>query len=207
MSRWIDADRLRELFDENLVNVCHDVVLKVIEEAPSIELIPCRECAKRKKNKFCLEHMRYEKDDDGFCSYGEREERQRLEGKNWTAALTMEEARNEIDILSWEQWRLTSVYDLLHKAYLATLRNGLWKPWGIVASPLLIHKLMSEAIDHPMEIRMEADGTDTIFGLVIIPCEICENDKVHIVDEKIGRALLAGRKGGSNGREYGKDQM
>ena len=172
MSRWIDADRLRELFDENLVNVCHDVVLKVIEEAPSIELIPCRECAKRKKNKFCLEHMRY-----------------------------------EIDILSWEQWRLTSVYDLLHKAYLATLRNGLWKPWGIVASPLLIHKLMSEAIDHPMEIRMEADGTDTIFGLVIIPCEICENDKVHIVDEETGRALLVGCKGGSNGREYGKDQM
>lgn len=37
------------------------------------ELVRCGECAKRKKNKFCLEHMRYERDDNGFCSYGERE--------------------------------------------------------------------------------------------------------------------------------------
>ena len=37
------------------------------------ELVRCGECAKRKENKFCLEHMRYEKNDEGFCSYGERE--------------------------------------------------------------------------------------------------------------------------------------
>ena len=36
-------------------------------------LVRCGECAKRKENKFCLEHMRYEKNDNGFCSYGERE--------------------------------------------------------------------------------------------------------------------------------------
>lgn len=37
------------------------------------EIVRCKECAKRKKNKFCLEHMRYEKNEDGYCSYGERE--------------------------------------------------------------------------------------------------------------------------------------
>jgi len=37
------------------------------------ELIRCKDCSKRKKNKFCLEHLRYE-EDDGYCSYGERSE-------------------------------------------------------------------------------------------------------------------------------------
>ena len=41
-------------------------------KAPSIGIVRCGECKKRKKNKFCLEHMRYEKDDNDFCSYGER---------------------------------------------------------------------------------------------------------------------------------------
>lgn len=35
------------------------------------ELICCSDCAKRKNNGFCLEHMRYEKDDNGYCSYAE----------------------------------------------------------------------------------------------------------------------------------------
>ena len=37
------------------------------------ELVRCGECKKRKKNGFCLEHNRYEKNDSGYCSYGERE--------------------------------------------------------------------------------------------------------------------------------------
>ena len=37
------------------------------------DVVMCGECTKRKKNGFCLEYMRYEKDDEGFCSYGERE--------------------------------------------------------------------------------------------------------------------------------------
>lgn len=37
-----------------------------------IDLVRCGECSRRKKNGFCLEHNRYERNDDGFCSYGER---------------------------------------------------------------------------------------------------------------------------------------
>ena len=39
-----------------------------------IDLVRCGECMRRKKNGFCLEHNRYERNDDGFCSYGERKE-------------------------------------------------------------------------------------------------------------------------------------
>ena len=36
------------------------------------ELVRCGECKYRKKNKFCLEHNRYEKNDGGYCHNGER---------------------------------------------------------------------------------------------------------------------------------------
>ena len=44
------------------------------EHCPLIEidLVRCGECKHRKKNGFCLEHNRYEKNDKGYCSYGER---------------------------------------------------------------------------------------------------------------------------------------
>lgn len=47
---------------------------KVPKWCPMIEidLVRCGECARRKKNGFCLEHNRYERNDDGFCNYGER---------------------------------------------------------------------------------------------------------------------------------------
>lgn len=34
------------------------------------DLVRCKECKYRKKNGFCLEHNRYEKNDNGYCSYG-----------------------------------------------------------------------------------------------------------------------------------------
>ena len=78
MSRWIDADALiidyyddYELKDDEY---SYPYVSKFqIDSAPSIDIVRCSECRKRKKNKFCLEHMRYEKNDNYFCSYGERE--------------------------------------------------------------------------------------------------------------------------------------
>lgn len=63
MSRWINIDDLPS----------GRVEWEDIFDAPSIDIVRCQECAKRKKNKFCLEHMRYERDDNGFCSYGEKE--------------------------------------------------------------------------------------------------------------------------------------
>lgn len=39
-----------------------------------VEVVRCGECKLRKKNGFCLEYMRYEKNDNGYCLYGKRRE-------------------------------------------------------------------------------------------------------------------------------------
>ena len=52
------------------ISVNKEELVKALELSES--LVRCKECKRRKKNKFCLEHGRYEKNDDGFCSYGER---------------------------------------------------------------------------------------------------------------------------------------
>ena len=73
MSRYIDADAIAEQIKDLLLPtslMLNDIAQRKIENAPSIDIVRCGECAKRKKNKFCLEHMRYERDDNGFCSYG-----------------------------------------------------------------------------------------------------------------------------------------
>jgi len=79
MSRWIDADKLKKDLSENYVFYGFRQLLndfyEALDSAPSIDIVRCGECAKRKKNGFCLEHMRYEKNDKGFCSYGSRSEK------------------------------------------------------------------------------------------------------------------------------------
>ena len=37
----------------------------------AVEVVRCRECAGRKKNKFCIEWLKYVPD-DGFCHLGEK---------------------------------------------------------------------------------------------------------------------------------------
>ena len=46
--------------------------LNAIPIADVVEVVRCKDCKYRKKNTFCLHNMRYE-DDNGFCSYGKRE--------------------------------------------------------------------------------------------------------------------------------------
>jgi len=43
------------------------------EESKAAELIRCKDCKNRKKNKFCLKYMKY-KLDDGYCDEAERRE-------------------------------------------------------------------------------------------------------------------------------------
>ena len=69
MSRYIKlADALRTLAD-----TCYlDEIDENMQKLPSIDIVRCKECKRRKKNGFCLEHNRYEKNDNGYCSYGVR---------------------------------------------------------------------------------------------------------------------------------------
>lgn len=82
MTRLIDADALAEQYTEMVVrlllnrgSIVSSYVTTLIVNAPTIdavEVVRCGNCKRRKKNKFCLEHNRYEKNDTGYCSYGER---------------------------------------------------------------------------------------------------------------------------------------
>jgi len=88
MSRWIDANKLIEFINSKfVVSWKHDYdggfkdacveILNAIEDAPTIEIIHCRECKYWKSTVQmpngtevkCL----YGRKADDFCSYGERE--------------------------------------------------------------------------------------------------------------------------------------
>ncbi len=72
MSKWINVDAF--VADARMVGLdTAEKVFFALAHQPGIDIVRCGECKKRKKNKFCLEYMRYEKNDEGFCSYGERE--------------------------------------------------------------------------------------------------------------------------------------
>lgn len=86
MSRWIDANEMIKvlaffldnmgitLFGRSGKDLASSLVFQADKGKDVVEVIRCRECKRRKKNGFCLEHNRYEKNDNGYCSYGERKE-------------------------------------------------------------------------------------------------------------------------------------
>lgn len=80
MSRWIDADELGASVIKNTVFDKGDVI-KLIEDAPSIDIVRCSECKYAHMTyggecKYCdkwsLEDSLY-LDGDFFCSYGCRD--------------------------------------------------------------------------------------------------------------------------------------
>lgn len=68
MSEWICVDNIAIEIGGGYIDIDSESFMN----APSIDICFCRECKHRKKNGFCLEHNRYEKNDNGYCSYGER---------------------------------------------------------------------------------------------------------------------------------------
>ena len=85
MSRYIDADALIKSIESDRncsdmpsqwidgVNYAIDLIELYEPTIDAVSVVRCKECKHRKKNGFCLEHNRYEKNDNGYCSYGERE--------------------------------------------------------------------------------------------------------------------------------------
>ena len=85
MSRYIDADALKEWLDEYLsVFKKYDKseVKGFVEHRPSIDIVRCKECkcARNIENEWICEHLsgmaglNVLVNDDDFCSYGERSE-------------------------------------------------------------------------------------------------------------------------------------
>ena len=77
MSRWIDADVLKQ----NINTAFWSEIGKIIEDAPSIDIVRCAECKHNPWNAdadyTCIwddDFADREQTPDDFCSYGERKE-------------------------------------------------------------------------------------------------------------------------------------
>ena len=78
MSRWIDADALIRSVVEKLYTTNYfSHIIKMIDEAPSIDIVRCKECKHNPKDigwACCLLTGSNMCKPDDFCSYGERRE-------------------------------------------------------------------------------------------------------------------------------------
>ena len=73
MSRYIDADALIKEIKQDIADngLTERFVYYRIEEAPSIDIVRCKECRWYKDFDGCF-FSTAEVDEDDFCSYGER---------------------------------------------------------------------------------------------------------------------------------------
>lgn len=83
-----------------------------------------------------------------------------------------------------------SIYDKVYKAYIDSKKNNFWDAWGIVASPKTIDKLRAECMEHTVIATSIYGPIDKIFGLVIIPYDLIDDETVYVVDEQLGRTIL-----------------
>ena len=77
MSRYIDADAfIDDLYEHEFSNWCDkDEVSTLVDDAPSIDRVFCKECTERDDD-WCLYWQNVVNPED-FCSYGERKESER----------------------------------------------------------------------------------------------------------------------------------
>ena len=83
-----------------------------------------------------------------------------------------------------------SAYEQVHKAYIDSKKNNFWDAWGIVASPTDIYNLRAECIERMVVHNADAGALEKIFGLVVIPYNLLDNETVYVVDERLGRTIL-----------------
>ncbi len=83
-----------------------------------------------------------------------------------------------------------TAYDQIYKAYTDSKKNGFWDAWGIVANPKTIYELKAECMERIVAYDLCIGMIDSIFGLVLIPCNDIEDNRAYIVDEQLGRTIL-----------------
>lgn len=89
-----------------------------------------------------------------------------------------------------------SVYDQIYKAYTDSLKNNFWDAWGIVASPKVIHELRAECMEKMVVHNADVVGTfEKVFGLVVIPYALLDDETCYVVDEQLGRTILGQTEG------------
>lgn len=83
-----------------------------------------------------------------------------------------------------------TAYDQIYKAYTDSKKNGFWDAWGIVANEKMIYELKVECMERMAAYDRSFGMINSIFGLVIIPCNAVEDNRAYIVDERLGRTIL-----------------
>lgn len=80
-----------------------------------------------------------------------------------------------------------SAYDQIYKAYTEARKNNFWHAWGLVASPRVIYELRAERM---VVHNADVGALETVFGLVVIPYALLDDDTCYVVDEQLGRTIL-----------------
>lgn len=83
-----------------------------------------------------------------------------------------------------------SAYDQIYKAYTDSQRNNFWDAWGIVASPRVINELRAECMERMVVHNADVGTFEKIFGLVVIPHPLLDDETCYVVDEQLGRTIL-----------------
>lgn len=83
-----------------------------------------------------------------------------------------------------------SAYDQIYKAYADSKKNHFWDAWGIVASPRVIHELRAECNEHMVVHNADVGVLEKVFGLVVIPYDLLDDETCYVVDEQLGRTFL-----------------
>lgn len=83
-----------------------------------------------------------------------------------------------------------TAYERIRKAYDDAQENSFYDAWGIVLNQKMIYGLTAECMERMAIHNMPMGKIDTIFGLVIIPCNLVEDNRAYIVDEMLGRTIL-----------------
>ena len=83
-----------------------------------------------------------------------------------------------------------SAYDRVYKAYTDSQKNNFWDAWGIVASPRVVHKLRAECMERMAVHNTDVGALEKIFGLVLIPYDLLDDEYCYVVDEQLGRTIL-----------------
>lgn len=92
-----------------------------------------------------------------------------------------------------------SAYEQVCKAYTDSQKNNFWDAWGIVASPRVIHELRAECMEHMAVHNADVSTPEKIFGLVVIPYDLLDDEYCYVVDEQLGRTILGQMEwGGAN---------
>ena len=83
-----------------------------------------------------------------------------------------------------------SAYDQVYKAYTDLQKNNFWDAWGIVASPRVVHELRAECMERMVMHNADVGVLEKIFGLVVIPYALLDDETCYVVDERLGRTIL-----------------